>query len=98
MKGETRGAAFEVFVGLKSKMYLFLVENSEHKKAKVVNTNRVATICHKKYKNVLFINKCLRHSVNRIQSKEHQQNMKSKSRKCHCLVLMTIYTFVIRNN
>ena len=98
MKDETRGAAIEVFVGLKLKMYLFLVENSEHKKAKVVNTNSVATISHKKYNNVLLINKCLRHSINRIQSKEHQQNMKIKSRKFHCLVLMTIYTFVIRNN
>ena len=38
MKDETAGAAIEEFVGLKPKVYSFLVDdNSEHKKAKVVN-------------------------------------------------------------
>ena len=37
MKDETGGVATEEFVGLKSKIYSFLVENSEHKKAKDVN-------------------------------------------------------------
>ena len=32
MKDETRGVAIKEFVGLKPKLYLFLVDNSEHKK------------------------------------------------------------------
>ena len=73
MKDETGGVAIEEFVGLKAKMYSFLVDdNSEHKKAKCVNKNVVATIIQNEYKNVLLNNKCLRHSVNRIQSKNHR--------------------------
>ena len=34
MKDETGGAAIEEFVGLKPKMYSFLVDNSEHEKSK----------------------------------------------------------------
>ena len=34
MKDETGGVAIEEFVGLKPKMYSFLVDNSEHKKPK----------------------------------------------------------------
>ena len=42
-------------------MYLFFVDdNSEHKKAKCVNKNVVATITHNEYKDVLLINQCLR--------------------------------------
>ena len=37
IKDETGGVAIEEFVGLKPKMYSFLVDNSEHKKAKGVN-------------------------------------------------------------
>ena len=45
MKNETRGVAIEEFVGLKAKMYSFLVDdNCEDKKAKNVNRNVVATI------------------------------------------------------
>ena len=40
MKDETAGVTIEEFVGLKPKIYSFLVdENSEHKKAKSVNKN-----------------------------------------------------------
>ena len=36
MKGETVGATMKKFVGLKPKMYLFLVDNSsEHRHARV---------------------------------------------------------------
>ena len=31
----------------------------------------VATINHTEYKDVLLNNKCIRHSMNRIQSKDH---------------------------
>ena len=40
MKDETRGVAIEEFIGLKAKVYLFLVDdNSECEKVKVVNRN-----------------------------------------------------------
>ena len=55
-------------------MYLFLVnDNSEHKIAKGVNKNVVATIIHGEYKDVLLNNKCLRDSMNGIQNKEHRR-------------------------
>ena len=45
MKDETVGVAIEGFVGLKPKMYSYLVDDkSEHKKAKGVNRNIVAKI------------------------------------------------------
>ena len=44
IKDETGGAVIEEFVGLKPKIYSFLVGNSQHKKAKGVNRNVVATI------------------------------------------------------
>ena len=67
MKDENGGAAIKEFVRLKPKMYSFLIDNnSEHKKAKDVNRNVAATICHNKYDDALFKNKCLRHSINTI--------------------------------
>ena len=52
-------------------MYSFLVDDSsEHKKAKGVNKNIVATIGHNDYKDVLLNKECLRHLKNRIQSKQ----------------------------
>ena len=54
-------------------MYSCLVyDNSEHKKAKVVNKNFVETISHNEYTDVLLNKKCFRHSMNRIQSKDHK--------------------------
>ena len=54
-------------------MYSYLVDdNSEHEKLKDVNRNVVATIRHDEYKDVLLNKKCLRHSMNRIQSKDHK--------------------------
>ena len=73
MKDETRGAAIEEFVGMKIKIYSLLVDdNSEHKKAKGLNRQVVATIIHNKYNDVLLNNRYLRHSVNRIHSKDHR--------------------------
>ena len=72
MTDETAGVATEEIVGLKPKIYSYLVDdNSEHKKAKCVNKNVVATISHYEYKDVLLNKECLRHSMNRIQSKDH---------------------------
>ena len=49
------GVAVEEFVGLKSKMCLYLVDdNSELKKAKGVKRSIVATISHNEYKYVLL--------------------------------------------
>ena len=56
---------------MKAKTYSFLVDNSEHKKAKSVNNNAVATIRHNEDKDVLLNNKYIRHSMNRIESKDH---------------------------
>ena len=69
MNDETASVAIKEFVGWKPKMYSYLVDgNSEHKKAKSVNKNVVATISHNEYKDVLLNKKCLTHSMNRIQS------------------------------
>ena len=72
MKDETGLVVIKEFVGLKPQMYSFLVDNSEYKKAKDVNKNVVATISHNKYKDVLLNNKRIKHSTNRIQSKDHR--------------------------
>ena len=37
-----------------------------------MNRNVVATIIHNEYKDVLLNNKCIRQSMNRIQSKDHR--------------------------
>ena len=73
MKDETACIAIEEFVGLKPKMHSYLVDdNSEHKKAKDVNRNVVATIIHNEYKDVLLNKKYLRNSMSRIQSKDYK--------------------------
>ena len=54
-------------------MYSFLVDgNSEHIKVKGVNKNFIEKITHKEYKDVFLHNKSLRHSLSRIQSKNHR--------------------------
>ena len=70
-KDEIEGAVTEEFVGLKPKLYSFLVRNGGHKKAKGMNRNVVATVIHNEYEDPLLNNKCIRHSMNKIQSKDH---------------------------
>ena len=54
-------------------MYSFLSDNnSVHKKAKGMDESVVPTIIHDEYKDVLLNNKCLKHLMNRIQSKDHR--------------------------
>ena len=73
MKDETAGVSIEEFVGLKTKIYLYLVDdNSENKIATGLNINIVAAIHHNEHNDVLLNKKCLRHSMNRIQSKDHK--------------------------
>ena len=38
----------------------------------IIHKNVVATISHNEYKDVLLNKKCLRHSMNRIQCKDHK--------------------------
>ena len=65
MKDKTSGVATEELVGLKPKMYLYLVDdNSEHKKTKDVSRNVVETL--NEYIYVLLNNKCMKHLKNRI--------------------------------
>ena len=73
MKDETVGVDIKKFVGLKPKMYSFLIDDSsKRKKANGVNKNVAAKISHDEYKYVLPNKKCLRYSINRIQSKDHR--------------------------
>ena len=55
MKDETGRNAIEEFVRLKPKMYSFLVDNNEHKKAKGVNKNVAETISHNEYQDFCCI-------------------------------------------
>ena len=71
MKDETGGIAIEKFLRLKPKKNWFLADNSEHKKAKVANRNVAGKIGHNEFKDVLLNNKCIRYSINVIQSKDH---------------------------
>ena len=55
MKDEVVGVAIKELVVLKPKMYSFLVDDSsEHKKARGVNRNVVATISNHEHKDVLL--------------------------------------------
>ena len=54
MKDETGGVAIEEFVGLKPKMYSFLVDNNEHKKAKGLNKIVVVTNNYIHYDKVIM--------------------------------------------
>ena len=54
MKDETGGIVIKEFVRLTPKMYSFLLDNNEHKKAKGVNKIVVATIRHNKYEVLLL--------------------------------------------
>ena len=72
MTDETAATAIAEFVGLKPKIYSYLVDkNNEHKREKVLNKNVFVTINHNEYKDVLLNKKLSRHSMNEIQSKDH---------------------------
>ena len=53
-------------------VFALVDDNDEHNKAKGVNRNVIETISYNEYKDVLLNKKCLRHSMNRIQSKDHK--------------------------
>ena len=54
MKDETGGVAIEEFVGLKPKMYSFLIDNGEHKNSNYANKNVITTINHIEQKDVFL--------------------------------------------
>ena len=75
-KDETAGVPIIEFVGLKRKMYSYIQENKNGgKTAKGVKKNIIKNdIKHTNYIETLFSNKELRHTMNTIQSKNHQLN------------------------
>jgi len=81
-KDQAAGKPILEFVGLKSKMYSYLVKEStgseppeEHKKAKGVKENVVKKeIKHRDYLDVLFNKKTMHHRMNTIRSELHQIN------------------------
>ena len=73
IKVETGGIVNKEFFGSKSNMYsLFGDNNSGHKKATGLNRTVVAAVSHNEYKDVLLNNKCIIHSLNRIQSEDQR--------------------------
>ena len=56
-----------------------------------MNRNVVATVSHNEYEDVLLNKKYLRHSMNRIQSKDHRIRTYDMTRFL-CLALMIKYT------
>ena len=69
IKDEFKGKNINEFVGLKSKMYsLISVDDEEVTKAKGVNKK----IIYKKFVDVLFNKKVIRHNMKRIQSELHR--------------------------
>ena len=74
-KDEAAGKPILEFVGLKSKMYSYLVGEEEHKKAKGVKKNVVKKeIKHRDYLDVLFNQKIMHHQMNTLRSESHQIN------------------------
>ena len=62
------------FVGLRSKMYSYMKDNQKGgKTAKRINKNIIKTnIKHETYKEVLFNNKQIHHTMKTIRSQKHQ--------------------------
>ena len=88
IKDEIASLPIKEFVGLMAKLYLCLVDDSnEHKKLKGRNKNAVDKINHNCYNDGLLNEKCLRHSINRIQGKNRKMGTYA-IKKILCLALM----------
>ena len=105
MKDETAGIAIKEFAELKLKINFFLVDDcSKHKKAKRMTENVVAITSHNKYKDVLLNHKYLRHSMNKIQTKNHRIGIYKLTKFLYLALMikktmdMTDWLFVIRAN
>ena len=53
-------------------MFFFVDDSSDHNKQRVWIKNDFVAISHNKYKYVLLNKKCLRHSMNEVQGKDHK--------------------------
>ena len=82
-------------------------DNSECKKAKGANRNVAVAVSHKEYKDAWLNNKCLRHSMKRIQSKDHRigtlemyENSLPNFRciYIHIYIYIYIYIYIFQNN
>ena len=73
-KDEALGIPIIEFVGLRSKMYSYIKNNDQGgKTAKGIKKNIIKKkITHENYKNVLFNNKQMRHTMKTIRSNNHQ--------------------------
>ena len=73
-KDEAAGMPITEFVGLRSKMYSYMKDNDKGgKTAKGIKKNIIKkNITHENYKNVLFNNKQMHHTMKTIRSNNHQ--------------------------
>ena len=73
-KDEACGIPIDEFIGLKSKMYSYIMENEKvNKAAKGIKKNVIENnIRHKDYKDTLFNERQMRHKMNTIRSKMHE--------------------------
>ncbi|XP_068690071.1 uncharacterized protein [Montipora foliosa] len=73
-KDEAAGVPITEFVGLRSKMYSYMKDNDKGgKTAKGINKNVIKkNITHENYKNVLFNNEQMYHTMKTIRSNKHQ--------------------------
>ncbi|XP_068691018.1 uncharacterized protein [Montipora foliosa] len=73
-KDETAGMPITEFVGLRSKMYSYIKDNDKGgKTAKGIKKNIIKNnITNENYKNVLFNNKQIHHTMKTIRSSNHQ--------------------------
>ena len=73
-KDEAAGVPVVEFIGLRSKMYSYIKDNDEGgKTAKGIKKNIITkNIKHKDYKEVLFNNKQMHHTMKTIRSNNHQ--------------------------
>ena len=73
-KDEACGVSIIEFVGLRSKMYSYIKDNAKGGKAcKGIKKNIIQTdIQHENYKDVLFNNKQIMHTMKTIRSDKHQ--------------------------
>ena len=75
--------------GVVPKMHFLLVHySSEHKKGKIINNYSLATIKHTEYKYALLNDKCWRHTMKKIRSKNHKiGTFEINKISCHALMI-----------
>ena len=73
-KDEAAGIPITEFIGLRSKMYSYIKDNNKGEKtAKGIKKNIIKKrITHENYKNVLFNNEQMHHTMKTIRSNKHQ--------------------------